>query len=80
LRPIESTTACQINFIDAHGVPLPPDSSSELIEKRAINIAIEYVQIKTGAFLIEPKKEYIHNAIQIPASWDASNQDIWTFN
>jgi len=44
LRPIESTTACQINFIDAHGVPLPPDSGTELIEKRAVNIAIEYVQ------------------------------------
>jgi len=46
LRPIESTTACQINFIDAQGVPLPPDSGTELIEKRAVNICIEYVENK----------------------------------
>ena len=85
-RPIESTIACLISLVEAQGVPLPQlgDSSANAkkkstfrddhIVKRAIRIAIDRTHKATG------RRELIHNAVQIPADWAKSDEDIWRFD
>lgn len=78
LRPIESTVGCQITLQDAQGVPLPQPGQGaaafkdEDIVKRAVRIAIEHAPGQ--------RRELVHNAIQVPASWNKTAEDIWSFD
>jgi hypothetical protein len=82
MRPLESTLAVEIKFIDAQGVPLPQNKNGFMdddIVKRAVNIGIQYTPPSLGDYKNAPLPEFVYNSIQVPARWDSDNQDIWTF-
>ena len=72
IRPIPTLVGCEITLDSAQGILLPPDSGDfkrANITKRAIRIGI----------FDTVKKEYIANAIQVEANWQASAADKWQF-
>lgn len=78
---LESTIGGQITLVKASGVPLPKvgEGSSfkdEHIVKRVIRVAVEkyYGNEMAGHW------ELVGNAIQIPAIWKATAEDIWEFD
>lgn len=76
--PIESIIGCSISLQDAQGVPLPQVSDGGFsdgdIVKRAIRIAIDRIP-KHGT-----RREFVHNAVQVPAMWRKEDEDIWSFD
>lgn len=80
MRPMESSLGIEIKFIDAHGVPLPQNKKEnikDMIVKRAVNIGIQYTPPSEGDFKNTPLPEFVYNAVQVPAQWDPSDEDIW---
>lgn len=70
IRPIPTLVGCEITLDSAQGILLPVDSGDFKrvnITKRAIRIGI----------FDTVKKEYIANAIQVEANWQASAGDKW---
>jgi len=67
-----------ITIQEAQGVPLPKPGKDvqqfkdEDIVKRAVRVCIEHAPNK--------RKEIVANSVQIPAEWDKSAEDIWTFD
>jgi len=78
LRSMESLIACEFTMKGAEGVPLPKPGKDvqafrdEDIVKRAVRVCIEHSDNKT--------KEIVYNAVQVPATWAKSAEDIWSFD
>ena len=73
IRPIPTQLGCQILLEDAQGVPLPQQGQGfdrSQIVKRAVRIGLYDMA----------KKDFIVNAVQINALYNADDEDIWKFN
>ena len=80
-RIIETSLGGQITVVGASGVPLPKvgEKSSfkdEHIVKRVIRVAVE----KYCGNDMAGHWELVGNAIQIPANWKATAEDVWEFD
>ena len=78
LRSMESAVACLLTIQGAQGVPLPKPGKDlqafrdEDIVKRAARVCIEHAR--------DRRPEVVHNAVQAPATWKASAEDVWSFD
>jgi hypothetical protein len=69
IRPIESSTACEISIVQADGVPLPKNEKfdRQAIVKRSIRVGLydSYA------------KKYLANTAQVICSWTPDSEDVW---
>lgn len=73
LRPVPTLLGSQITLDGAEGVPLPAQSSEfdrNNIVKRVIRVGL----------FDSIKRELIFNTAQVVATWNQTNEDVWTFN